>query len=108
MSNYGMLFMPKPKKARILFDKEILDFYKNDGIVMGFREEMAKRLGDYERRIQDNNIKKHISYLYKCLEGCTGKLNCVNLEKAVEYFEKHLQTQTGQKYDITLVVNGNL
>ena len=100
--------MPKPKKARIPFDKEILDFYKNEGIVMEFKEEMTKRLNEYESRIQDNNIRKHISYLYKCLEGCTGKLNCVSLGKAVGYFEKHLQSQTGQKYKITLVVNGNL
>lgn len=100
--------MPKPKKARIPFDKEILDFYKNEGIVMGFKEEMTNRLNEYERRIQDNNIRKHISYLYKCLKGCTGKLDCISLEKAVGYFEEHLKSRTGQKYKITLVVDGNL
>lgn len=75
---------------------------------MGFKEEMAKKLNVYENRIRDNNIRKHISYLYKCLKECTGKLNCVSLEEAVGYFEEHLQSQTGQKYKITLVVDGNL
>lgn len=101
------------KHADVPFDEEILDFYKNEGIVgldndSQFKKEMLKKLSDYKNRIGDKKVRKHIPYLYNQLKNHIGKLNCIMLDKAVIRFEEYLQKTTGQNYEIKLVVNGNL
>lgn len=110
---FVVMFMTKPKKVRIQFDAEILGFYKNDGIVgfdskTEFNKTMLEKILEYKNRIADTKVGEHISYFYNQLKSYTDGLNCIILDKAVNRFEEYLKKNTGQKYKITLVVEGNL
>lgn len=101
------------KHVNVPFDEEILDFYKNEGIVgldneSEFKKEMLKKMSIYRDRIKDKKVGKHISFLYNQLKNYTGSLNCVVLDGVVNSFEEHLRKNTGQNYKINLVVDGNL
>ncbi|TRZ55492.1 hypothetical protein D4Q76_00355 [archaeon] len=109
---------PKPyagKKVDIFLSGEIFELYRQKlmfekGVRGGSLKifEFDKKLKESKSRIRDADIRENINYLLEIInDNCPLNLNGINMEKAVNEFQDYLRKNTGQSYEINLVI-GNL
>lgn len=103
-------------KVDVPFDNQFFEFYKilkdSDSPIFPpliSNSEISSKTKEMEKKIKNETVKKHINILYSSLyKYCNNGLSGINMEKAVKDFEGRLFEATGIKYDINLVVDGNL
>ncbi|MFZ3077124.1 MAG: hypothetical protein WA139_01600 [Candidatus Aenigmatarchaeota archaeon] len=105
------LVIPVGKKVKTVLTDDFFEFYenleKNGSFGTGMPiNDAVKKMKDFKNSIPDKNVGNNIEYLLYVLHINKGKEGYIS--KAVKEFEKHLLEATRTKYDITLVIDGNL
>lgn len=71
--------------------------------------EFDKKLKESKRRVRDDVIKENIEYLLENInDNCPGNLDGNSIEKSITAFKNYLLEEFKIKYDINLVIDGNL